>query len=88
MTPVKRTLIEFWATWCQPCKVQHTELDRLAELRKEVKVLRYDIAKHPDLVAKYNVKTVPYIIYEEDGKSPLDAAGLHTAEKLIKRFGL
>lgn len=88
MPQLKRTVIEFWATWCQPCKVQHKELDRLAELRKDVEVLRYDIAKHPDLVAKYGVKTVPYIIYEQEGNPPLDAAGLHTAEKLMKRFGL
>ena len=82
------TLFEFWAEWCQPCKQQHVELDRLSQIKPDLKIMRYSIEEAPDLVAMWEVKTLPFMVYVEPSKSPLNIAGFATAEKIISRFGI
>jgi len=82
------TITEFYATWCVPCKAQDIELKRLEAFRPGLLVRRLNIEQHPDLVQKYEIKTVPFVMYQEPGKAPLGMPGLTSAEQLITKFGL
>lgn len=58
-------LVDFWATWCPPCKVMNPVVERLAG---EFKVCKVDIDKNQALAAKFGVNAVPTFIVFRDGQ--------------------
>ena len=62
-------LVDFWATWCGPCKMLGPVIDGLAdELSGKAVVGKVNIDDEPDLAAKYGVVTIPTIILFKDGQ--------------------
>jgi putative thioredoxin len=58
-TPV---VVDFWATWCRPCKVLDPMLERLAlEANGSIRLARVDVDENPNLVLKYSVRTIPTV---------------------------
>jgi len=82
------TITEFYATWCVPCKTQDVELKRLEALKPGIRIVKLDIAEHPEMVQKYMIQTVPFVMCEQPGKPPMGLPGLSTAEQIITKFGL
>ena len=63
------TIVDFWATWCGPCKMLGPVIDGLAdELSGKAVVGKVNIDDEPDLAAKYDVVTIPTIILFKDGQ--------------------
>ena len=52
----KPVLVDFTAEWCGPCKMMAPELKRFAESHKEVRVIKVDIDKNPQVASFYNIK--------------------------------
>lgn len=59
-------LVDFYATWCGPCKMMAPVLDELANSRS-VKVVKVDIDESEDLVKKYGIMSVPTLILFKNG---------------------
>jgi thioredoxin 1 len=63
------TLVDFWATWCGPCRMQAPILDSFeAEIGSTVKVGKVDVDEEPELAQKYGVMSIPNIVILKDGK--------------------
>ena len=81
-TPV---LVDFWATWCGPCKVMHPILE---ELKKSVGdkaiILKVDIDKNRELASQYNVASVPTLMVFRKGKVAWRQSGVTSASDLEK----
>ena len=60
-------LVDFFATWCGPCKMLSPELGKLAEKRSDVTVLKVDVDEHSEIAALFNVRAVPTLILFKDG---------------------
>ncbi len=79
-TPV---LVDFYATWCGPCKMQHPQLEKLHEMMgDQVRILTIDIDKNEALAQKYMVRSVPTLMIFKNNKLEWRGAGLHSAEDL------
>lgn len=79
-------LIDFFATWCGPCKMLHPVLETVSEkLEGKVVVAQVDIDQHQDLAGAFNVQSVPTLIFFKYGKPVLATAG-YMDEAGLTRF--
>lgn len=82
-------LVDFWATWCGPCRMQAPILEQLdAELNGSVKICKVDVDEEPELARRFAVMSIPTLIAFENGQvigknvGVTDVSGL---KKLLKK---
>lgn len=81
----KPVLIDFFATWCGPCKMMHPILEELHDkVGDNARIIKIDIDKNQELANIYNVRSVPTLMVFKDGKLEWRAAGVHSADDLEK----
>ena len=79
------TLVDFWATWCDPCRMQAPILDAFeSEMGTVVKVGKVDVDEQPDIAARYNVFSIPTLIAFKDGAEIARNVGVTDLDGLKK----
>ncbi len=68
----KMVLVDFYATWCGPCKILAPVLEEISEETDQAKVCKVNIDDDPGLAEIYNISCVPTLLYFKDGK-PVDS---------------
>ena len=63
----KPVLLDFFASWCGPCRMVGPILDEIAEEREDIKVCKVDIDEQPELVSRYRIMSVPTLMVLKDG---------------------
>ena len=85
IAPDRLVLVDFYATWCGPCRTMHPILDRLAEtLGNRVTILRYDIddPQNAELVAEHSVRSVPTLVLYRAGRVAWRGSGVVSGDHL------
>lgn len=78
-------LVDFFATWCGPCKMLHPVLESVSEkLDGKVRVAQVDIDQHQDIAGAFNIQSVPTLIFFKDGKPVLATTGYMDEAGLMK----
>lgn len=81
-------LVDFWATWCGPCRMQAPVLDDLdAELEGKVKICKVDVDENPAIAQRFGVMSIPTLIAFKDGQQIAKRVGLQTREELVQMLG-
>lgn len=75
-------LVDFFATWCGPCKALSPILDELAEKVKDAKIVKVDIDADSDLASEYRVMSVPTLKIFKDGEVKESLVGRRPLEEL------
>ena len=84
LTAEKPVLVDFWASWCGPCKMAGPELEAAeAELAGKVIVAKVNIDELPALTSRFNVKAVPTFIVFKGGKEVSRFTGYKTRKDLV-----
>ncbi len=78
----KPTLVDFWGSWCIPCKQMEPALETLAASRPDLAVVKVNVNRHRALVAEYRVMGVPTFVLFQDGEERGRVVGAQTAEQL------
>ena len=79
----KPTLVDFFATWCGPCKMQSPIIDKVKEsMGESANVIKIDIDKNQRLAALYHVRSVPTLILFKDGEPLWRTVGVQTQDVL------
>lgn len=77
-------VVDFWAEWCGPCRMQSPIIDDLAiEMKEKIKVGKVNVDNESELASKYNVMSIPTLIIFKNGQIINTAVGLHTKEEIL-----
>ena len=84
------TLVDFYATWCGPCKMMSPLLEQVAtEMGDETKIIKVDIDKNRDAAVQYGIRSVPTLILFKEGEIVWRQSGLppkNLITESIKKF--
>ena len=75
-------LVDFFATWCGPCKMLSPILDELSEEVKDVKFIKVDVDEEGDLAREYGVMSIPNVFLIKDGHVVDSFLGLQSKETI------
>ena len=83
----KTVLIDFWATWCGPCKMIAPAIEEIAEeFSDEVKVCKVNIDDEPSLATKFGITSIPTLLVVKNGEVVKTSVGYIPKEKIIGLF--
>jgi len=75
-------IVDFFATWCGPCKMLGPILEDIADEEKDVKILKVDIDENMNLAQKFGIMSVPTLMLFKDGEEYGREIGLKSKEQL------
>lgn len=75
-------LVDFWAQWCGPCRMQAPILEAFANDHSDIKVAKCDVDENPELAEKFSIMSIPSLLVFKGGKLVKSAVGLHDKEAL------
>ncbi|MCB9499039.1 MAG: thioredoxin [Erysipelotrichaceae bacterium] len=69
------TIVDFFATWCGPCKMLAPELEELASEHPEIKVIKVDVDEFNELAGRFGIRAVPTLIVFNNGVATKQSMG-------------
>jgi len=82
-------LIDFWATWCGPCRMIAEHISKIADnFNGKVKVCKVNVDEEAILCQKFNIDVIPTIVLVKNGEEAKRASGFMDYEELVAEFSL
>ena len=83
----KPVLLDFWASWCGPCRMRSPIVDEVAEERGDVKVGKVNVDEQPELAGEFGVMSIPTLLVFEQGKLVRQAVGARPKASVLDLLG-
>ena len=83
----KPVLLDFWASWCGPCRMLSPIVDEVAEERGDVKVGKVNVDEQPELAGEFGVMSIPTLRVFEQGKLVRQAVGARPKASVLDLLG-
>ena len=79
----KRVLLDFWASWCGPCRMLSPIVDEIAEERTDIKVGKVNVDEQQELAATFNVMSIPTLIVLDKGQVVNRSVGVRPKKQIL-----
>ena len=76
-------LVDFWASWCGPCRMVGPVLDEIAAERSDIKVCKINVDEQPELASRYQIMTIPTLMVIRDGEIVTRSSGAKPKGKIL-----
>ena len=80
----KPVLLDFWASWCGPCRMVSPIVDEIAQERPDVKVCKVNVEEQRELAAAFKVMSIPTLVVMKGGKIINRALGARPKEQILE----
>ena len=83
----KPVLLDFWASWCGPCRMLSPIVDEIAAERTDIKVGKINVDEQPELAGQFGVMSIPTLLVFEQGKLVRQAVGARPKAGVLELLG-
>ena len=83
----KPVLLDFWASWCGPCRMVGPIVDEIAGERTDVKVCKVNVEEQRELAAAFRVMSIPTLVVMKEGKIVNRALGARPKDQILALLG-
>ena len=80
-------LLDFWASWCMPCKMLSPIIDQVAMEAGDVKVGKINVDEEPELAVQFGIMSIPTLVVMKDGQMVNKSMGVQPKAAVLKLLG-
>ena len=80
----KKVLLDFWASWCGPCRMIAPTIDEVAAERTDIKVGKVNVDDEPELAKQFGIVSIPTLVVMKDGKVITQSAGVRPKQAIFE----
>ena len=79
----KPVLLDFWASWCGPCRMVSPIVDEIAAERSDIKVGKINVDEQPELAGQFQIISIPTLVVIKDGRIVNQAVGARPKSQIL-----
>lgn len=82
----KTVLLDFWASWCAPCRMVAPIVEEIAGERGDIKVGKINVDEEPELANKFSIMSIPTLVVMKNGKIVQQVSGARPKNAILEMF--
>ncbi len=83
MNADKPVLLDFWASWCAPCRMVVPIIEEIASERPDIKVGKINVDEQPELASEFGIMSIPTLVVMKNGKIVQQVSGARPKEDIL-----